>query len=129
LKVNLLDLPRPDATRETVKEMMEEGENGLLARLDYAAAIWFRHVDVAQDDPAVQGALAEDGILGRFLRTRCLEWLECLSLLDQLPRAVEALKTLSNVMAVSVPMSLFTMQTENLILLTAPCSVADLLLM
>jgi hypothetical protein len=98
LKVNLLDLPRPDATRETIVE----GKNELLANLDYAATLWFKHVDAARDDPAIQDALAEYGKLGTFLRTRFLEWLECLSLLDQLPRALEALKTLSNLSNMTV---------------------------
>jgi hypothetical protein len=104
LKVNLLDLPRLDVTRET----MNKGESELLTSLNYAATFWFQHVDMAKDHPVVQDALAEDGKLGMFLRTSFLEWLECLSLLDQLPQAVEALKTLSDILAVTIYVSLLS---------------------
>ncbi|KAF7505951.1 hypothetical protein GJ744_012393 [Endocarpon pusillum] len=102
LKANLVELPRPDATREMAKKTMKEGENGLLASLDYAASFWFEHINVAKDNLVVQDALAEDGILEAFLRTRFLEWLECLSLLDQLPRAFEALRIMSTILIVDV---------------------------
>jgi hypothetical protein len=102
LKVNLLDLPRPDSTRETIKE----GKNELLASLDYAATFWFQHLNIAKDRTIVQEALAEHGKVGTFFHARFLEWLECLSLLDKLPRAIEALKTLADVSADSAYVSL-----------------------
>ena len=106
LKVDLLSLSRPDATREaakeTVKETVKEGENELLTTLSYPVTFWFQHVEMAKNDPVIQSVLNENGMLEKFFHTRFLEWLECLSLLDQLPRALEALKTLSSVLIVSV---------------------------
>jgi NACHT domain len=104
LQVNLLDLPRLDIMRDTTNKY----KNELLTSLAYAATFWFKHVDMAKDHPVVQDALAEDGKLGMFLRTRFLEWLECLSLLDQLPQAVEALKILSDILTVTMDVSLFS---------------------
>jgi hypothetical protein len=108
LKVNLLDMPRLDSTRKTIKER----KNDLLTSLDYAATFWSHHLDIAKDRTIVQEALAERGKVGTFFQARFLEWLECLSLLDKLPRAVEALKTLVDISAdtvyVSLVYSLFT---------------------
>ncbi len=95
LKANLLDVPRPDSTREIIKER----KNELLTSLDYAATFWFQHLDIAKGRTIVREALAEHGKVGIFFHSRFLEWLECLSLLDKLPRAVEALKTLADVLA------------------------------
>jgi len=98
LKVNLLDLPRPDATRPT-RETMSTGDSELLISLHYAATFWFQHVDMAKDHTIVQEILAPNEQVEKLLYTRLLEWLECLSLLDQLPRAVEGLKVLANTVA------------------------------
>lgn len=49
----------------------------------------------------IQNALSEQGEVGAFLYAKLLEWLECLSLLDKLPRAIEALKTLRDATDVS----------------------------
>jgi hypothetical protein len=40
-----------------------------------------------------------------FLRKKLLEWLECLSLLDELPRAIEAFKVLRDIAEVSIRLS------------------------
>ncbi|KIM97029.1 hypothetical protein OIDMADRAFT_105875 [Oidiodendron maius Zn] len=91
LKVNLVDLPRPDSTRELMKN------NELVASMEYAATFWVQHLDSAKRTTLVQNALAEQGEVGTFLCTKLLMWLECLSLLEKLPRAVEALKILADV--------------------------------
>ena len=90
LKVNLVDLPRPNSTREVMKW------NGLAASVAYAATFWVQHLDDAKNTTTVQKALTAHGEVGIFLHTKLLEWLECLSLLDKLPRAVEAFKTLAD---------------------------------
>jgi hypothetical protein len=91
LKVNLVDLPRPDSTRESVKM------NALVVSLDYAANFWVQHLEFAKQTTLIQNALAEQGEVGVFLRTKLLEWLECLSLLDRLRSAIETLSTLTDV--------------------------------
>lgn len=60
-----------------------------------------QHLDGAQQTLLIQNALAEQGQVGTFLRTKLLEWLECLSLLDKLPRAIRILKTLTDIADVS----------------------------
>ncbi len=95
LKANLIDLPRPDSTRE----LMER--NTLVSSIDYAASFWVQHLDGAQQISLIQNALAEQGEVGTFLRTKLLEWVECLSLLDKLPRVFEALNTLTDMADVS----------------------------
>jgi hypothetical protein len=95
LKVNLIDLPRPDSTRE----LMERNE--LVASVEYAASFWVQHLEDAKLTTLIQNALAEQGEVGTFLRTKFLMWLECLSLLEKLPRAMEALKILADAADVS----------------------------
>jgi hypothetical protein len=51
----------------------------------------------AKQIPLIQDALAEQGEIAIFLHIKLLEWLECLNLLDKLPRALKALKTLTDV--------------------------------
>ncbi|KAL6890082.1 WD40-repeat-containing domain protein [Trichoderma evansii] len=94
LKVNLMELPRPDATRESLKT--QKG-NGLLSHVDYAATFWVQHLENTNCSIIVQSGLTENGLVGTFLHTKLLEWLECLSLLDRLPRAIEALRKLENI--------------------------------
>jgi hypothetical protein len=94
LKVNLVDLPRPDSTRELMKM------NALVVSLDYAASFWVRHLEFVKQTTLIQNALAEQGEVGIFLRTRLLEWLECLSLIDRLPNAIEMLSTLTDMVRI-----------------------------
>jgi hypothetical protein len=95
LKVNLVDLPRPDSTRELLKR------TPLVASVDYAATFWVQHLECVKRTTLVQNALAKQGEVGTFLQTKLLEWLECLSLLDKLPRAIEALRILTEAADVS----------------------------
>jgi NACHT domain len=92
LKTNLLDLARLDSSRESLDEHQKE----LLISLDYATTFWFKHLSLAKDDGFLQCALGDQGDVAAFLRTRFLEWLECLSWLDELPRAIEALETMAD---------------------------------
>ena len=101
LKVNLVDLPRPDLTSQSVKELKDEGKNVLLASMDYAATFWVQHLKLSERTLGIQNALSEQGEISQFLLTKMLEWLECLSLLDQLPGALEAFEVLSNAADVS----------------------------
>ncbi|KFX88056.1 hypothetical protein V490_07867 [Pseudogymnoascus sp. VKM F-3557] len=91
LKINLVDLSRPDSTRESMKT------NAVLISVDYAATFWVQHMECVKQTTLVQNALAEQGEASIFLRTRLLEWLECLSLLDRLPSAIETLSTFTHV--------------------------------
>ncbi|KAF3935133.1 hypothetical protein ABW20_dc0102432 [Dactylellina cionopaga] len=95
LKINIANLPRPDSTRESIKG------NSLMASVNYAATFWVQHLESARKTTLIQNALGEQGELGEFLRNKFLQWLECLSLLDKLPRAIEALRILSDVVDVS----------------------------
>jgi hypothetical protein len=108
LKVNLADLPYPHSLQQSAEL------NPLLTSLRYAATFWARHIEDAGSisprrvkardkgsNPLVQAALTEQGQVGIFLRTRLLEWLECLSLLDSLPSAIETLEILANLDDVS----------------------------
>jgi hypothetical protein len=94
LKVNLVDLSRPDSTRESMKL------NALAVSVDYAASFWVQHLDFVRQTTLVQNALAEQGEVGTFLRTRLLEWLEYLSLFDRLPSAIKVLSTLTDIVRI-----------------------------
>jgi hypothetical protein len=84
-----------------MKELKDMKRNALLASMDYAATFWVQHLEDAKRTTLIQNALSEQGEVGAFLRAKLLEWLECLSLLDKLPRAIEALKTLRDATDVS----------------------------
>lgn len=94
LKVNLVDLSQPDSTRESMEK------NALAVSVDYAASFWVQHLDFVKQTTLIQNALAEQGEVGTFLRTKFLEWLECLSLFDRLPSAIEILYTLTDVVRI-----------------------------
>ncbi|KAL8777436.1 MAG: hypothetical protein Q9194_002548 [Teloschistes cf. exilis] len=95
LKTNLVDLPRPGSTRDLVKELKDEGKSAVLASIGYAATFWAQHLKLAEHTLCIRNALSGSGEISQFLRTKLLEWLECLSLLDQLPGAVEAFQVVS----------------------------------
>ena len=67
LKVNLVDLPRPDSPRESMKW------NELAASVAYAVTFWAQHLDSAKQDTGIQKALTEHGEVGTFLRTKFLD--------------------------------------------------------
>lgn len=89
LKPNIVDLPRPNSTRQSMKT------NQLLTSLAYAATFWVRHLNDAKQTMPIHNALAENGEVSKFLSKKSLEWLECLSLLDKLSTAIEASTTLA----------------------------------
>ena len=101
LKVTLVGLPRLDATREMVKELKDEGNSAVLVEIGYAATFWAQHLELAERTPRIHNALSGPGEISQFLQTKLLEWLGCLSLLDQLPSAVEAFQVLSRTTDVS----------------------------
>jgi len=101
LKFNLADLLRPTSTRESVKALSDTKRNLLLASVDYAATFWAQHLKDAKRSMLIQNALADQKEVDMFLHTKLLEWLECLSLLDKLPRSMEALKILRDAIDVS----------------------------
>jgi hypothetical protein len=84
-----------------MKALKGEENSALVASMDYAATFWVQHLDGAKRNTLVQDSLAEKGEVSTFLRTKLLEWLEYLSLLDKLPRAVETLKILTDIVDVS----------------------------
>jgi hypothetical protein len=94
LKPNLAGLPRPDATRDFLGTLENGPGDGLLSRVDYAAIFWVLHLKSTSND-TVRSQVSI------FLRTKLLEWLECLSLLDKLPKAIDALKALESLLKVS----------------------------
>jgi hypothetical protein len=102
LKPNLVELPRPDSTGVSMEERKDRKRNIILASVDYAASFWVQHLETAKGMAVIQNALAEQGPVCTFLHTKLLEWLECLSLLDKLPRAIEALKGITNAAGVSI---------------------------
>ena len=101
LEINLLHLARPDSTKQAIGVIKEDGVDEVLASLGYAATLWVQHLAIAKHTSIAQDALAKHGTAAIFLRTKLLEWLECLSLLRKLPRAIEALKILTDIVDVS----------------------------
>lgn len=87
LKVNLLGLRRPDATRH----MVNEAGKATLATLDYAATCWVSHLLAAQDSTIFQEALAENGVIVKFLLHNLLTWVEYSSLTENLRFLFDAL--------------------------------------
>ncbi|KAK6330774.1 hypothetical protein TWF718_002974 [Orbilia javanica] len=100
LTVNMANLPRPDSAyilRET----------STVVHMGYAAIFWAQHLGDAEVTNLIQNALKEQGAVGIFIRSKLLEWLECLSLLGKLTYAVEALRTLKGAMAGNIILSNF----------------------
>jgi hypothetical protein len=52
-KLNLVDLPRPDSTRESMKT------NALVVSMDYAVTFWVQHFECVNQTTLIQNALAE----------------------------------------------------------------------
>ncbi|CAG8237735.1 unnamed protein product, partial [Penicillium olsonii] len=96
LKVNLLDLPRPDSTNEFAKSLKSERQDVLLSSLDYATTFWVQHLEKVPPRAIAQSRIFEEGPVGLFLQTKLLEWLECFSLLDMFPKAVDSINTLQH---------------------------------
>ncbi|KAJ5160971.1 uncharacterized protein N7482_007975 [Penicillium canariense] len=94
LKVNLIDLPRPDSTHQFAKSLKSERQNVLLSSLNYATTFWVQHLQEVPPTVIAQSRDFEEGPVGLFLQTKLLEWLECFSLLERLPKAVDSINSL-----------------------------------
>ncbi|KAJ5755383.1 G-protein beta WD- 40 repeats containing protein [Penicillium manginii] len=90
LKVNLLDLPRPDSTRNPSEPLSQE-ETVKISCLDYAATFWVRHFENV--DHAINQSETLENVRV-FLYSKFLEWLEYLSLSGRLSLAPGFLETL-----------------------------------
>ncbi|CAI7677693.1 unnamed protein product [Penicillium discolor] len=102
LKVNLLDLPRPDTTKEFAKSLISERHNILLSSLDYATTFWVQHLQKVPLRAIAQSRSIDEGPVGSFLQNKLLEWLECFSLLDRFPKAVDSIKALQDMAKASI---------------------------
>ncbi|KAL3455860.1 hypothetical protein BJX64DRAFT_294641 [Aspergillus heterothallicus] len=91
LKPNLAQLPRPDATREYLRASGNESANGAISHVDYAARFWVSHLKNTSND-------TDKSQIGVFLHDKVLECLECLSLLDRLPMAIDMLQALEELL-------------------------------
>lgn len=80
------------------RERMLADEPGLTTGLEYAAEYWIQHLEATPDRTWTGEFLRDHGPVHMFLERHFLEWLECLSLADQLPRAVTGLDNLINMM-------------------------------
>lgn len=94
---NLVGLPLPSSgLRLKCLEERDFGDKGaVLETLDYAATLWAEHLEAAKHTALLGSALDDRGEIMMFIRLKFLEWLECLSLLDRLPRAIFSLGTLA----------------------------------
>ncbi|KAK6503249.1 hypothetical protein TWF481_008278 [Arthrobotrys musiformis] len=95
LKVNLTDLPRPDSKWDSWDR---EKYGPLLATMDYAANFWAQHFLQALADGTIlrQNAFGDQGVLCLFIRTKFLQWLECLSLLGTFSSSTSEIFALCN---------------------------------
>ncbi|KAF9885330.1 hypothetical protein FE257_013047 [Aspergillus nanangensis] len=96
LEPNLIGLPLPNSNPPT--RLLEEGDfdnqAAVLNTLDYAATLWAEHLAAASQTNIIQDALSDHGKVVKFLKTKLLEWLECLSLLGRLTYAIKILRAL-----------------------------------
>jgi NACHT domain. len=94
---NLVRLPLPNSGRRL--KCLEERDSGdkdaVLETLDYAATLWVEHLEAAKHTTLLGSALDDRGEVMMFIRLKFPEWLECLSLLDRLPRAIISLGILA----------------------------------
>jgi hypothetical protein len=101
LEMNLVGLLRPNSTRESIRGLEDLKRNTKLASLDYAATFWPQHLRDGKESIQIQKALSKEGEVALFLQNTLLEWLECLSLLDNIPHVIEGLKVLRDNVKVS----------------------------
>jgi hypothetical protein len=90
LKPNLVDLPRPDATKDFLKASGNGAKNDMLSGVDYATMFWVSHLKNTSNE-------SNKSQVGVFLHTKLLE---CLSLLDRLPIVIDALRALEDILKV-----------------------------
>ncbi|KAJ4383783.1 hypothetical protein N0V86_000626 [Didymella sp. IMI 355093] len=95
LMVNLVHLPQPDSERGSKRRLPNMARKGPLEKVEYAATFWAQHLADAMPNAVIADALRDQGKVVTFLRAKLLEWFECLSLLDQLPRGLQALRSLA----------------------------------
>ncbi|KUL82100.1 hypothetical protein ZTR_10077 [Talaromyces verruculosus] len=103
LKVNLINLPLPNSAGHmaTKRAGRSQKQMTVLRSMKYAASFWTEHIQAVKSTRLAQQAFDTHRPVMDFLRVNLLEWLECLSLLGQLPHAIKGLKTLESVTDVS----------------------------
>ncbi|ENI06404.1 hypothetical protein COCC4DRAFT_39559 [Bipolaris maydis ATCC 48331] len=89
LEMNIGNLPLPGSSQEAIGK-----ENVKLGPLSYCSTFLLQHLQDGWGTQAIQQAADSQGEFYVFFRTRILEWLECLSLLNELPRFIHGLNAL-----------------------------------
>lgn len=102
LKKNLLDLP-PFGLMDRA---LVDHTIMPLAGLKYAATFWFRHLEAARRRTKIRTLFSYRGPVYVFLDKHLLNWLECLSLSEQLYSSLGALDTLTSIMVDTLQVSL-----------------------
>jgi hypothetical protein len=92
LNLNIMKLPWPPTTQaiEKAQETVEQHE--IICGLAYAAIFWVQHL--VEISPSDKSKIEQSYVkpVDTLLRSKALEWFECLSLLRSLNRGVEGLK-------------------------------------
>lgn len=99
LKVNLLGLP-PNAKSDRVSDSLNFSSRQELSCLDYAATFWVQHLRELDPDAVIRSGIITDGLVGKFMHTKLLELLECISLLNRLNTTLDGLEGLLDIMKV-----------------------------
>ncbi|KAG8532994.1 uncharacterized protein KY384_001776 [Bacidia gigantensis] len=73
----------------------------VLLSLNYAGPLWAKHLESAGPSRLAEDAVKDGGMVDNFLRSKLLEWLESLTLLLQLPYALDTLKAVQAIIKAS----------------------------
>ncbi|OJJ43208.1 hypothetical protein ASPZODRAFT_169522 [Penicilliopsis zonata CBS 506.65] len=104
LKVNLLDIKLPASTLDDLDESLRHLQ---LAKVNYAAHFWAQHVEKARNTIDIQRSLGENGAVSKFVQSRILEWLECLSWLDSTSLALDEMHRVMTIAKAKSPLLAF----------------------
>ncbi|CAI7639854.1 unnamed protein product [Penicillium glandicola] len=64
LKVNLIDLPRPDSTRGSSKPLKDDKQSSQLSCLEYAATFWVQHLGNIKRKAVTRSWFIDNGAVG-----------------------------------------------------------------
>lgn len=96
MKVNLLDLPAASSWQASPATLEDRKRHPTIGKIGYFAVFWPRHLCYVRDIQPQGLDMHQEHVIMGFIQDWLLEWLECLSHLDELSTVIESVRKLSS---------------------------------
>lgn len=96
LRMNLLDLPAASSWKASPATLEDRDRHPTIRKMEYFAVFWPRHLCHVRDTQPQGLDMHQERVIMGFIQDWLLEWLECLSHLDELSTVIDSIRKLQS---------------------------------